>query len=64
MDPASSRPRGVEQWCLAFVESCDERTKLEPPPPPDPSDPAVWSENLPARPDVRPGRPATWRVEK
>jgi len=66
MDPASQRPpaRGVEQWCLSFVESCDEHTKLEPPPAPDPSDPAAWSENPPARPDVRPGRPAAWRVEK
>ena len=66
MEPAATRPPAwdVEQWCLAFVESTDERTKLDPPAPPDASDATRWSENTVARPDVRPGRPATWRVEK
>ena len=55
---------GVEGWCLYFIESRDERTKLRPVSPPNPLDAAHWAGASSPRPDVRPGRPATWRIEK
>ena len=66
MGHASNRPPawGVERWCQAFVESREERTKLDPPAPPDTTDPSIWTEATGPRRELRPGRPNHWRVEK
>jgi uncharacterized ferritin-like protein (DUF455 family) len=61
-DHSAAALRTVERWCRDFVQTCDVRAKLDPPPPPDLDRDASW-ELAPAELRLAaPGRPAAWRV--